>query len=124
LESRAKLAISRSNKEYLRTARRLFAKAARLDPGYARAYAGLADCDAFAWVNGDLDVSYEDVLDNSSKALELAPNLAEAHASRGVALYVAGRPELALPSLRRALDIHGELFAAPLFYALIGRWRG
>jgi adenylate cyclase len=118
LEARAKLAVSWSNREYLRTARHLFAKAARLDPGYARAYAGLADCDAFAWVNGDLDVSYEDVLDNSSRALELAPNLAEAHGSRGVALYVAGRPELALASLRRAMELDAELFEAHFFYGL------
>src|SRR5262245_11392264 len=40
-----------------------------------------------AWrVSGDLDVSYEDMLANSGKALELAPRLAEAHASKGMAL--------------------------------------
>ena len=55
LEARAMLAVSWSDKEYLRNARRLFGKAVKLDPGYARAYAGIADCDAFAWVSGDLD---------------------------------------------------------------------
>jgi adenylate cyclase len=124
LEARAKLAVSWSNKEYLRIARRLFAKAARLDPGYARAYAGMADCDAFAWASGDLDVSYEDMLANSSRALELAPRLAEAHASKGMALYVTGHPEEAMQALQSALELDTELFEAHFFYGLSCRDTG
>jgi adenylate cyclase len=110
--------VSWSSKENLRLARRLFVKATKIDPGYARAYAGIADCDAFLWVNGDLDVSYEHMLANSSKALELAPNLAEAHASRGVALYVAGHSKQATLAFERAIALDGELFDAHFFYAL------
>jgi adenylate cyclase len=124
LEARAKLAVSWSNKEYLRIARRLFAKAIRLDPGYARAYAGIADCDAFAWASGDLDVSYEDMLANSSKALELAPCLAEAHASKGMALYVTGHPEEAIAVLQSAMELDTELFEAHFFYGLSCRDTG
>jgi adenylate cyclase len=124
LEARAKLAVSWSSKEYLRTARRLFGKAVKLDPGYARAYAGMADCDAFAWVSGDLDVSYEDILANSGKALELAPGLAEAHASKGMALYASGHPEEAMPALQSAMELDTELFEAHFFYGLSCRDTG
>jgi len=118
LEARAKLAVSWSTKDFLQSARRLFARAAKLDPGYARAYAGIADCEAFLWLNGDLDVTFEDMLTNSSKALELAPNLAEAHASKGIALYVAGHPDEAIATLKRAMDLDPELFEAHFFYGL------
>ena len=118
LEARAKLAVSWSTKDFLQSARRLFTRAAKLDPGYARAYAGIADCEAFLWLNGDLDVTFEDMLTNSSKALELAPNLAEAHASKGIALYVAGHPDEAIATLKRAMDLDPELFEAHFFYGL------
>jgi adenylate cyclase len=124
LEARAKLTVSWSNQEYLRFARHLFEEAVKLDPGYARAYAGIADCDAFLWVNGDLDVSFESMLANSAKALELAPNLAEAHASKGVALYVAGQAENATPALKRAIELDPELFEAHFFCGLSCRESG
>src|SRR5262245_45479964 len=118
------LAVTWSNKEYLRNARRLFAKAVKIDRGYARACGGIADCDAFAWVSGDLDVAYEDMLANSGKALELAPRLAEAHASKGMARYAAGHPEEAMPLLQRAMELDSELFEAHFFYGLSCRDTG
>jgi adenylate cyclase len=117
--------VSWGTKEYLRSARRLFTRAVKADPGYARAYAGIADCDAFLWVNGDLDVSYDRMLANSSsKALELAPNLVEAHASRGVALYVAGYPEEAIVVFERAIGLDSSLFEAHYFYGCSCRETG
>ncbi|MEA2782834.1 MAG: adenylate cyclase, partial [Rhodospirillaceae bacterium] len=116
LQARAKLSRSWGTKEFLRSARQLFTKAVMADPGYARAYAGLADCDAFLWVNGDLDVSSEQMFSNSSKALELAPNLAEAHASKGVALYVAGHPVEAIAAFERAIELDPGLFEPHYFY--------
>jgi adenylate cyclase len=85
---------------------------------------GIADCDAFLWVSGDLDVSYERMLTNSSKALELAPNLAEAHASRGVALYVAGHPDQAIAAFERAIGLDSTLFEAHYFYGFCSRDTG
>jgi adenylate cyclase len=116
LQARAKLQESWSTKKLLRSARKLFTRAVEADPGYARAYAGIADCDAFRWVSGDLDVSYEQMLANSGKALELAPNLAEAHASKGVALYVAGRPGEAIMAFERAIELDPWLFEPHYFY--------
>ena len=121
LRGRARLSVSWGTREYLSAARRLFAKAAKTDPGYARAYAGIADCDAFLWVNGDLDVSYEQMIANSSRALELAPNLAEAHASRGVAFYVSGHPREAMAAFDRAMALDSGLFEAHYFYGFCSR---
>jgi adenylate cyclase len=116
--------VSWGTKEFLRAARRLFAKALKVDAGYARAYVGIADCDAFLWANGDLGVSFERMLAVSGKALELAPNLAEAHASRGVALYVAGHPEEATEAFERAIALESGLFEAHYFYGFCCRDTG
>lgn len=124
LRGRSRLSVSWGTKEYLRAARRLFHKAVKTDPGYARAYAGIADCDAFLWVNGDLDVSYEQMVANSSRALELAPNLAEAHSSRGVAFYVAGHPREAIAAFDRAMALDSGLFEAHYFYGFCSRELG
>ena len=68
-------------------ARQMFARAIVIDPGYARAYAGVADCCSFLYMYWD---SSEDNLNEadaaSRKALELDPDLSEGHASRGLAL--------------------------------------
>jgi len=65
----------------------MFARAIVIDPQYARAYAGVADCCSFLYMYWD---STEDNLNEaeaaSRKALELDPELAEAHAAGGIAL--------------------------------------
>jgi len=107
------------DKRLLRSAREMFVKATELDPGYARAYAGIADCDTYLWSAGDLDVTSEDILANSTRALALAPNLAEAHASKGIALYRAGHLDQAAASLERAIGLDPDLFEARFFYGVV-----
>src|SRR5580704_16787911 len=71
-------------------ARQMFARAIVIDPGYARAYAGVADCCSIIYTYYE---SSEDNLNEADaaarKALELDPELAEAHASRGLALALS-----------------------------------
>jgi TolB-like protein/Tfp pilus assembly protein PilF len=65
-------------------ARQMFARAIEIDPGYARAYAGLADCLCYLYEHGDPSAEVMRQADEASrKARELAPDLAEAHVSRG-----------------------------------------
>jgi non-specific serine/threonine protein kinase len=65
-------------------ARQMFLKAIEIDPGYARAYAGLADCLAYLYEHGDPSAETLRQADEAShKARELSPDLAEAHVSRG-----------------------------------------
>jgi adenylate cyclase len=102
-----------SKPDYLR-ARRCFEQAIELDPNYARAYAGLADCNAFLYMDYNEDTAAE-VLRQSERALALEPGLVEALASHGLAFSVAHRYEEAEADLRRAIDLDPDSFEARFF---------
>jgi adenylate cyclase len=121
LQGRAKFVESWGSKPTMRIARELFSKAAEIDPGYAKAYAGIAACDAFLWVEGDLDISYERLIAESDRALQMAPHLAEAHASKGVAFYATGHSEEALTAFARAIELDPVLYGVHFFYGLVAR---
>jgi TolB-like protein len=75
-------------------ARRMFERAIEVDPNYALAHAGIADCCAFIYTYWDASAAHLEQADTASrKALELAPDLAEVHTSRGLALAFAKRFE-------------------------------
>jgi adenylate cyclase len=112
------------DKPSLRAAREMFLKAIEIDPGYARAYAGVAECDAALWICGGTDVSYQEILANSNKALTFAPHLAEAHASKGLALFLSGHTEEAMTAFERATELDPELFEAHEWYGEVCRNTG
>src|SRR5438477_10498247 len=98
----------RSIKAYYELARRIFAKAVELDPLYARAYAGIADCDSFLFLQYHVNISIDDILNTSAKALALESGLAEAHASRGLALSLGELiPTTSLRNTTLPASIHG-----------------
>ena len=105
----------RGSRPFYLLAKRMFAKAIELDPDYARAYAGLADCDAFLYMDYSEDVA-ADVLANSGKALALEPRLTEARASRGLALSIVHRYEEAEAEFAQALAAGADLFEVHYFY--------
>ncbi len=105
------------SKSYVLLARRMFTKAAELDPHYARAYAGIADCDSILHSWHHADVSIDGILAMSAKALALDPELAEAHASRGLALQFGGRHDEAIAEFEHALVLDPDLYEANYFYA-------
>src|SRR5882724_10118082 len=109
--------LHRHSKSYYQLARRMFAKAVELDPLYARAYAGIADCDSFLFLHYHLDVAIEDILATSAKALALENGLAEAHASRGLALSLGQRYEEAMAEFEQAIALDPTSFEAHYFYA-------
>jgi TolB-like protein/predicted Zn-dependent protease len=104
-------------KRALEVARQLFAKAIEIDANYARAYAGIANCDSYRLVLDAPGVSLDDILANSARAIELDPNLAEAHASKGLALYTSGRHIEANEVFEQAVRLGPELYEAHFFYA-------
>ena len=57
------------------------------------------------------------ILAMSAKALALDPNLAEAHASRGLALQFGGRHEEAVGEFEQALALDPNLYETNYFYA-------
>jgi adenylate cyclase len=107
----------RHSKRYLELARRMFAKAVKLDPGYARAYAGIADCDAWLHLTYQVNLRVESIVEIADKALALDPNLSEPHASRGTALTAAGKFEEASREFERALELDPDSFGAHFLYA-------
>ena len=107
----------RYSKRYFELALRMFAKAIELDPNYARAYAGIADCDAFLYMVYQADVSLDRILDTAAKALALDNNLAEAHTARGVALSTARDFDEANAEFELALTLDPNSFEAHFLYA-------
>ncbi len=103
-------------RSYLLLARRMFLKAVELDPNYARAYAGIAECECAIRDWHEKDFPLESIFDMSAKALALDPNLAEAHASRGLALTHHGQTEEAGREFRQALALSPSLYEANLYY--------
>ena len=95
----------------------MFAKAVELDPQYARAYAGIANCDARLWGWYNVPTKAEDVLAIAEQALALDPNLAEAHAARGEALVNSPRRSEAPAAFERAMELDPNSFDANLSYA-------
>ena len=101
----------------LHLARRLFARAADLDPNYARAYAGIADCDSALHAWHGAEISLEALFATCAKALALDPNLAEAHASHGLALSTNGRKNDAVAEFERAIALDPNSYEGHYFYA-------
>src|SRR5438552_933435 len=109
--------LHRHSKSYYQLARRMFVKAVELDPLYARAYAGIADCDSFLFLHYNVDVPINSILATSAKALALENGLAEAHASRGLALSLGQRYEEAMAEFEKAIALDPNSFEGHYFYA-------
>ena len=112
------------NKKAIIQARQLFAKAIELDPKYALAFAGIANCDArlAGWYNDPI-ASWE-ILAIADRALSIDPNLADAHAAKAVALSFSGRTDEAAAAFEKALAIDPNSVDANLSYARFCMSRG
>jgi tetratricopeptide (TPR) repeat protein len=106
-------------------ARQMFARAIVIDPHYARAYAGVADCCSFLYMYWD---SNEDNLNEaeaaSRKALELDPELAEAHAAGGLAYALKRNFDQAQQEFEEAIRLDPKLYEAYYFYGRTSFQRG
>ena len=98
-------------------ARQMYQRAIEIDPQYALAYAGLADCHSFMYTYSDSTKGHQEkALAASEQALARDPGSAEAHASRGLALSVAGQHADAEPEFEKAIELDGKLFEAYYYY--------
>jgi serine/threonine protein kinase/tetratricopeptide (TPR) repeat protein len=99
-------------------ARQMFERAIELDPGYALAHAGIADCCSFLFQYFDATPANLARAEAASRrAIELAPELAEAHASRGLALSLSSGFEGAEQEFQTAMRLDPKSFEAAYFYA-------
>jgi TolB-like protein/Flp pilus assembly protein TadD len=90
-----------------------FNQALQLDPSYAPAYCGIADC--YGWLGGGLLSGKEAWVKEkelAQKALALDPNLADAHLSLGIALASAFDWNGGEQEIKRALDLNPKLALA------------
>ena len=98
-------------------AREDFSHAIDLDPDYALAFAGLADCLSFIYMYADSAVSVRIQAETNSRvALQLAPDVAQVHASRGLALSYSVRQSESDQAFERAIELDPILFEAYYFY--------
>jgi len=107
-------------------ARQMFARAIVIDDKYARAYAGVADCCSILYTYFDSSEANLKEADTASrKAVEIDPEDAEAHASRGLALSLIGKFEEADREFKRAIELNAKLYEAHYLYAraLFGQGR-
>jgi TolB-like protein/Flp pilus assembly protein TadD len=98
-------------------ARRMFERAMEIDPTYVRAYAGAADCCSFLYMYWDASKANLEGADTyTRRALELGPEVAEAHASRGLALSLSKRYQEADQEFETAIRLNPNLYEAHYFY--------
>ena len=106
-------------------ARQLFARAIVIDPNYALAYAGVADCCAFIFLWWDAsDDNRKEAEIASRKAVELDPELAEGHVSRGLAFQMIKKYDEAHKEFETAIHLNPKIFDAYYFYARLRYQRG
>ena len=96
----------------------LFSRATELDPEYALAHAGLADCWSYIYLYSERKDALRDQAEAAGRrAAELAPECAQAQASLAVALSLGGHKEEARAAFEKALRLDPTLFEAWYFYA-------
>jgi non-specific serine/threonine protein kinase len=99
-------------------ARKMFARAIEIDPSYASAYAGLADCYSYLYMFWEVSEENSREADRASrKAVELDPELAEAHVARGVAESLEQQREAAEAEFEEAIRLNPRMFEAYYFSA-------
>lgn len=98
-------------------ARRMFERALELDPNYVLAFAGAADCCSFLYMYWDASKANLEGADSySSRALQLGPEIAEAHAARGLVMSLTKRYEEAEQEFATAIRLNPQLYEAHYFF--------
>jgi len=99
-------------------ARKMFQRAIDIDPSFARAWAGLANTESMIAQWFDHSSAQLEAADRASlRALELAPDLAEARSARGYALTLSGDFAGAAREFERALEIEPGNYEALYLFA-------
>jgi adenylate cyclase len=102
-----------------------FSRAIAIDPGFALAYAGLADTAGVLYMWYEKDESNLKRADEASlRALELDPDLAEVHSARGHALTLQKKYEEAEREFETAIQLDPTLYEAYYFYGRAAMMQG
>ena len=102
----------------LESAREMYQRAIAKDDHFGSAYAGIADCSSFLYMDwGGLESDLVDADQASSKAVEIEPSLSQGHASKGIVLALSGRYSEAEREFKTALQLNPKLYDAYYYYA-------
>jgi non-specific serine/threonine protein kinase len=106
--------LRRNSLEY---ARQMFARAIVIDPTYAAAFAGVANCSSFLYmyIEATQD-NLREAATASRRAVELDHESAEAHASRGLAEALGKNYQEAEKEFEAATRLNPQLYDAFYFY--------
>ncbi len=101
----------------LELAEQMFSRAIAIDPEYAFAHAGLAGCYSYLYEYHSVEGTLEKANQASLRAVELAPDLAEAHTSRGLALSLTEQWEESGKEFDTAIQLNPKLWDPYFYYA-------
>jgi TolB-like protein/Tfp pilus assembly protein PilF len=114
---RGRQSFHRLGTKALERARNLFMSAIIRDSEYCLAYCGLADCYSMTYMYFDNDKTHiENAAIASIKALELDKELAEPHASHGLAIALDHKYDEADREFKRAVQLSPKLFEAYYYW--------
>jgi TolB-like protein/Tfp pilus assembly protein PilF len=112
-------------KKALEYALEMFERAIEIDPDYASAHAGIADCLSLMYLLFDTDPRFLERAEVASvRALELEPDLAEAHTSRGMVYSCVKDYDNGNREFETAIRLDPKLFEAPYFWGRNLIWQG
>jgi len=109
-----------SKRKSIECAIEMFFHATARDPGYALAYAGMADCYSYLYMYFGADrENMENARTMSQLALGLDPELAEAHVAVALAVSLSKDYAQAEKEFQAAIQLNPRLFEAYYFYARV-----
>jgi serine/threonine protein kinase/tetratricopeptide (TPR) repeat protein len=122
---RGRLYFHQLRRKSLEYARQMFNRAIEIDPDYALAYTGVADASSLLFMYHDArEFNKNQAEIASKKALELAPDLAEAHVARGIAMTLGQKFDELEREFEAAMRLDPKLFEAAYFYARARKAQG
>ncbi len=109
-----------SKRKSIECAIEMFAHATAKDPGYALAYAGMADCYSYLYMYFDSDPRNLDAARTISElALSLDRELAEAHSAFALSVSLSKDYELAEKEFQAAIQLNPKQFEAYYFHGRV-----
>ena len=114
---RARKLFQQWTRQSIELARQMFERAIELDPYFAAAWAGLATAHVYLFSWGGRDPDLQRAHNASTRALELDPELADAHIAAGQSFSMEQRYGEAAAEFERAIELDPTLFDAYYYYA-------